>query len=56
MVNTFSEVYDLSAVKRNKLQEVVKMQMRNILVNIGEADEDEETQKHSKTVSIDKFM
>jgi hypothetical protein len=47
VVNTFSELYNLNDLKKSKLMEIVKTQMRNILVRIGETEEeDEETRKH----------
>lgn len=42
VVKTFAEVYSLSDHKQKKLLDIVKRQMTNVLVNIGEADEEEE--------------
>ena len=42
VVNVFSDIYGLSHAKKDKLLDIVKHQMRGILVNIGEAEEEEE--------------
>ena len=42
IVNIFSEVYKIGEAKKRKLLEIVKSQLRNVLQNIGEVEDDEE--------------
>lgn len=47
VVNNFSEIYKLGPEKHQKLMEIVKSQMRNVLQNIGEAEDEEESTTHN---------
>ena len=42
VVDIFSDVYQLGQSKKVKLLEIVKSQLRGILQNIGEAEEEED--------------
>ncbi len=42
IVDIFSEVYKLGAAKKAKLLEIVKIQLKNVLQNIGEVDDEDE--------------
>ena len=42
IVDTFAEFYDLSKHKQEKLLDIVKRQLQNVLNKIGEDDEEEE--------------
>lgn len=42
VVTTFGEVYNLTQTKKSKLMSIVNKQMRNILVKIGETEEEED--------------